>query len=281
MHHRHMEANFKTIVVPLGLERDSDRSIGVAKCLAALGNLPIELVTVSSPHLSDEPDLDGLSQRAAEFRLDRWTPVVLHSNDPAAAIADHLASADQPLVVMATAAHGALGELVSASTSADLLSRTAVPVVAIGPHVPLDWATDRPTLLSCVGPDDESTASLPEMVRWIHTFGGGEPWFLEVLPALTKASSSRGDVRESAHVQRSTQHLQQLGIESEWEVLHGDDPAEAIADFASGVAGAVLVVASERWADASRMHLHSVSRRLAHTAHQPVLVIPHPAGLHD
>ena len=62
---------------------------------------------------------------------------------------------------------------------------------------------------------------------------------------------------------------------SEWEVLHGDDPVEAIESFADGMIEPVLMVNSERWNDPNRPHLHSVARRLAHHARQPVLVLPH------
>ena len=57
---------FRSIVVALDLESGGDRALPVARQLAATGNLPVTLLTVSSPHMSEdagclraEPASDG------------------------------------------------------------------------------------------------------------------------------------------------------------------------------------------------------------------------------
>jgi nucleotide-binding universal stress UspA family protein len=269
-----MNGRFATIVVPLDLEGHSDRSIDVARSLAALGNVRIELVTVLPEQYTAQSGLSALEQRGLDHRLRNWTPVVLLGNDIATVIADHLAQLDAPLLVMATSAHGVFGDFFSGSPTARLLSLVASPVLVVGPHVPEPWSATAPTLVACVGPASHSDPAIGVMACWTHTFGGRPPWFLEVL-RTEDVRASGGDVSESALVMRRADRLAELGVTSEWEVLHGDDPVEAIESFADGMIEPVLMVNSERWNDPSRLHLHSVARRLAHHARQPVLVLPH------
>lgn len=267
-----MDATFDTVVVPLDLETCGDRAIDAARSLAALGKLPIQLVTVTMPGPLAQPAMDSLEQRAREHQLENWSPVVLLSDEPASAIADHLLSVDG-LVVMATAAHGLLGELVSASESAELLARTHAPVLIIGPHVTPQWHAVTPTLLACIDPLGEFDPAIPVMARWMRSFGGSAPWFVEV---LSPGGAMPGDdVRESGPLQRRAHELAAFGVQSEWEVLHGDDPVDAIESFAEGIDEPVLVVDSHRWTDPSHAHLHSVARRLAHRSKRPVLVVHH------
>lgn len=269
-----MNATFDTIVVPLDLDGHSDRSIDVARSLAGLGSVRVELVTVLPENFTPSAAVDALQQRALAHGLLHWTPVVLLGNDLASVIANHLATLDEPLMVMATAAHGVFGEFFTGSATSRLLSLVASPVLVIGPHVPDPWNVTAPTLMACVGPASHADPAVEVMARWTHTFGGRPPWFLEVLRP-EDASSHGGDVSESALVKRRADRLAELGVKSEWEVLHGDDTADAIEAFADEMIEPVLLVNSERWNDPTRPHLHSIARRLAHHARQPVLILPH------
>lgn len=268
-----MDKTFSTVVVPLDLESDGDRAIDVARCLAALGNLPIELVCVLPKSFEHSSGVTSLDIRARRHDLTTWTPVVLVGDDPATAVVDHLRTLAAPLVVMATAAHSLLGELISSNESARLLTLVQSPVLVIGPHVAKRWTATAPTLLACVGPSSEAEPLVSVMARWLHTFGGASPWFVEVLTRSGEFPEG-DDLRESMVVQRRAEGLAQLGLTGEWEVLHGDDPVDAIESFAEGIDEPLTVVDSEHWTDPSRIHLHSVARRMAHRSRQPVLIIP-------
>jgi hypothetical protein len=54
---------FSSIVVPLDLERLGDRALPVARSLAALGGLPIELLTITSPRMEGLHDAWLLERR--------------------------------------------------------------------------------------------------------------------------------------------------------------------------------------------------------------------------
>jgi nucleotide-binding universal stress UspA family protein len=271
-----MDDTFTTIVVPLGLESCGQRAVTPAKSLSAIGNLPVELVVVSRHGDATSALVSALVDCAAEHQLGNWSFTVLRSDNPAIAIADHLSTLEAPLVVMATAAYGAVGELFAASTSTHFLSAVRSPVLVVGPHAPDGWSVDAPTLVACVEPHHRSDAGLRHVARWMRTFGGRVPWLVESLTTIDPDVDDQ-DVRESAFVQNRAARLAALGVWSEWEVLHGDDPAESIEAFVEGVVEPIVVVDSQRWTDGSRLHLHSVSRKLARSCRWPVLVLPQDA----
>src|SRR5262245_56751693 len=110
-----MKDTFTTIVVPWDLRPSSERAVGVAAALAAMADLPVVLVTVSTEDRR-ESDKARLRQAAAQFGLTKWDAVVLHGHHPAQAIAGYVGSQHRPLVVMASSVHRAVSEWLSPST---------------------------------------------------------------------------------------------------------------------------------------------------------------------
>jgi len=267
-----MSETFSTIVVPLDLGVDSERAVPVAGAIASLAALPIELVTVTGD-VREQLEKARLHQSATTHKLERWNSVVLHDKDPGASLAEHLQMIETPLVVMASAVHGPIGELLSLSTAAELLSKARCPVLILGPHVQPTWHPDGVQLLSCVGSIGHAETTMPQMMKWTRTFGcGTPPWFVEVVEPGALAAAA--DVDESAHVHRFAELLAKRGMEGNWDVLHEHDPVDALLRFAEKFDRAVFVVASDQWSDPAHVHLHSVSRQLAHRSTQPVLVVP-------
>lgn len=272
-----MRETFSTIVVPLDLEPDHDRAVPVAGFLADVGHLPISLLTVSSPGMPDQSDQFDLRRAAEKHQLDRWSAVVLHDNEPARAIAAHLATLDSPLVVMASGVRTGLSGLVSSDTSAQVLSQISCPALILGPNVSDSWLPARSQLLSCVGPTTHTSIFTPAVARWVNTFGGDAPSFVTMIKSDPQVSAVDDD-RASEQVRRLAQELfASSGIKGDWKVLRDDDPVDALLALAELSDDAILVVTSERWPDGSRLHSHSVSRRLAQASTKPVLVIPHAA----
>jgi nucleotide-binding universal stress UspA family protein len=265
-------AMFTSIVVPLDLEARGDRALPIAGALAAKAGILLELVTVSSPGLPAEFDTYELEQRGRTTGA-TWTTTVLHDNDPSAALVAFLADRPDALVVMATRARSAFGELLLGSVSEDLLTHSHHPVLLVGPHVSVDDATSAPTLVAGVATDPTSDALLSAVIEWNASFGGRRPWLVDILPEAIDLPNI-GDVIESGDVHRLADRLKEHGVACEWEVAHAKQPAEGLIEFADGVADAVIVVASACWTDPDHPHLRSVARRLTHKAHHPVLVAP-------
>jgi nucleotide-binding universal stress UspA family protein len=226
---------FTSIVVPLDLERHGDRALPIATRLAKTAGIPLELVTVSSPGVTEQLDryeLEGRG-RAADTP---WRATILHDNDPAAAIVDFVMDRPGALFVMATKARSAVGELVLGSVSEDLISHADGPFLLVGPHASADGRADGLTLVAGVEHGSPSDAVKAALTAWSAAFDGPPPRLVEV----------GGNGRAT----------------------------DALMDLADQVDDAVIVVASARWTDPGRTHLRSAARRLARDAHHPVLVVP-------
>ena len=74
---------FRSIVVAVDLAPDGDRALPVARALGAAGDLPVELLTVSSPHMDEATDAYELSRRLSAHG---WSPnafTIAHDDDVA------------------------------------------------------------------------------------------------------------------------------------------------------------------------------------------------------
>jgi nucleotide-binding universal stress UspA family protein len=263
---------FTSIVVPTDLEAGGDRALPIAGSLALQAGIPVELVTVSSPSMSEEVDIFELRWRAVSTGA-ACTSTVLHDNDAAEAIAAFVAERPDALVVMATRARSPLGQHLLGSVSEAVLGRSSHPVLLVGPRVLIDEPSASVTLVAGVDGTPTSEAILPAVTGWLDSFGGPPPWLLEVRPAADERPAV-GDVDQSSSAQRLASRLQEQGIDAEWEIAHARHAADALIEFADRVVDAVLVVASSRWTDPKHTHLTSVARKLAQHAHHPVLVVP-------
>lgn len=122
---------------------------------------------------------------------------------------------------------------------------------------------------------EQAEIAIAPMARWVNTFGGNTPCFITVLQSNLQVSE-RDEVEQSTHLRILADELSaSSGMSCKWKVLRDDDPVDGVLAFSEQNDDALLVVTSERWPDGSRLHLHSVSRRLAHASTKPVLVIPH------
>ena len=260
-----MHMPFSTIVVPLDLEPGSERAIDVARQLSDRSSAEVQLVTVASPGLPDAPDLASLQHLVRKHGLRKHASVVLHDNDPAAAIAQYLWTIERPLVVMVSGARNPLWELLASSSCADLLWATPTPVLVVGPNVPAGWTLGEPHLVVAVEPGEGPVAATDYAGRWTASFGGTST------VAEVVASSIDSEEQHAAAV---AERLAEGGAAlPSSRTLLASDPVSALLQLAETTHG-VVMVSSERWAHPSRTHLHSVARCLAHESSNPVLVVP-------
>jgi len=265
-----MTDRFTTIVVPLDLKPNSERAVGVAADLAAIADVPVVLVTVSTEDRS-ETDRARLHQVATRCGLTKWDAVVLHDHHPAKAIASYLRAEVRPLVVMASPGRGVVNEWLSRSTVAHVLSEVDSPVLVVGPQVDRGWRPGAACLIACAEPEWDADSALCELSRWNSTFAAPRPWVVEVIVPDDRIPP---DARDSAFVFGTVDRLARSGILAEWEVLHDDNPVDGLLRFAESITDGMFLVTSERWSDPEHVHAHSVARELAHRSPRPVLVLP-------
>ena len=267
---------FNSVVVPLDLSTAGDRALPIARSLARLGGLPIELLAVVPPDPVGAPGrgwLEDVDDHVRKHALGPHTTTVLEHDRPGMAIAEHVSGRHGALVVMATTAKAAIDDAYAGSVSEYVLSTLRQPVLLVGPHVDVDRGLASPTLVTGVDGSGLATVALPVIVSWTRTFGGGAPSFVEVIPFVPAIAERAGRPVEAAHVREYVDRLATFGIDGGGDVVYGEDAAIALAEHAEQVQDAVLVVTAERWAGAGT-HWHSTRRKLAFRSSRPVLVVP-------
>ena len=257
---------FRSIVVALDLESGGDRALPVARQLAATGNLPVTLLTVSSPHMSEEQDAYELSRRAVAngWPADSWA--IAHDDDAARAIVEHVEHQGDALLVMATSAKGSFTAQFLGGVTEDVLGLIDRPILLIGPRVPPDLELGDPTPVACIERGDVAEAAVPAILSWMRTFGGSDPWLAE----LTNPSAPTD---QPSLVEPFVTLLAAESIRGVPTHLHGDDVESWLDDLDDRVADPVLVSTSVRWTD-KHARGRSTTRRLVQRSTRPVLVVP-------
>jgi nucleotide-binding universal stress UspA family protein len=264
---------FSSIVVPLDLTTAGDRALPVARSLAQLGGLPIELLTVVPGRAGRGCDRWDLEERVRSFALGPHTSFVLEREDAGAAIAEHVRCRDGALLVLATTAKAAIDEDYAGGVSECVLAEACQPVLLVGPRVEIAPPLSVPALVVGVDGSGLASVAVPVVLSWWRSFGGVTPTFVEVIPYVPTIAAQVGRALEATHVRAYVAQVAQDGVEAVGEVLYGADAATTLADYVAHLHDSVLVVTAERWAGAET-HWHGTSRKLAFRSTAPVLVVP-------
>jgi nucleotide-binding universal stress UspA family protein/nitroimidazol reductase NimA-like FMN-containing flavoprotein (pyridoxamine 5'-phosphate oxidase superfamily) len=259
---------FGSIVVALDLEPGGDRALPVARSLARAGNLPVVLLTVSSPHMSEAGDVYELRRRAEANGWPADGCTVAHDNDPARGIVDEVERRDGALLVMATSAKGSLAAQFLGGVTEDVLSLIDRPLLLVGPRVPAGCELADPTPVVCIERSDVAEAAVPAIISWKRTFGGPDPWLAE----LADARGETGPPGSSA-VESFGTLLAAEGIDAVPAKVQQSEVDAWLDDLASQVSDAVVVSTSARWSD-KHARGRSTTRRLVQRSPRPVFVVP-------
>jgi nucleotide-binding universal stress UspA family protein len=262
-------AGFTSIVVALDLESGGDHALPVARVLAEQGGIPVELLTVSSPNVEEDIDVFELTQRLRENGWPDDGYLIVHDNHPGRAIVDVMERRSNALLVMA--ARASLAGPLRLRVVDEVLAAARQPVLLVGPHAHMSEDAPKPALVVCADRTDAAVTAVPAVARWAATFGASDTWVTEVVPTVTAGTSS-GD-RPSEHVRHLARLLADVGVESSWVVLHGDEPDVRIEEFGTQLRNPIFVSTSGRWTD-GRRHWHSTTRQLVRRSTRPVLVVP-------
>lgn len=174
---------------------------------------------------------------------------------------------DDGLVVMATtsrphALHGYLG-----SATESVIRGVHRPVVAVGPSCRRDLGELQGVIVACDG-SALSEQAIPAAKVWADLLGV-ELTVVSVLPP--------GGPQVSAE----TNYVRHLGrqVGANWDVLHGNDVARALTDFAEDQ---LIVMTTNGRSGFSRLRFGSVAAATIRWASGPVVVVnPQHVGPHD
>ena len=170
----------------------------------------VELVTVSSPLVAEDIDSFELSRRATASGWPAHAYSVLHGDDVAQVLVDHVRGRQGSLLVMATSAKRPLIGRLGGSVSTRVLALTDRPVLLVGPMVSPRLRIARPTLVVGVGPMEHAGVAVSTIASWTQTFPGDDPWVVEVV--ATAADRRRGRGGAPPAVRRAARRCRRAGV---------------------------------------------------------------------
>lgn len=260
--------DIKRVVVALDGETNSQRALPVAIEVANQLDAPIALlssVTSVEERLFRLRQLEEISEQLERSGLPTDTDVALTDDvaQPIEAAAD-----DETLIVMATSAKIGLHDGHVGSIASRVVRHVDHPVLLVGPQADGDMSISR-----IVVPVDGSAASahalepaagwavLLDVPLWVVTV---------VTPDLQSAAAGAGVTAEHGYVRRLAQQVPD-GIDSEFEVLHGDDVVTGLRDFIG--ADGLCVMTTTGKSGIRRLVMGSVASGVVRLSPKPVLVV--------
>jgi nucleotide-binding universal stress UspA family protein len=232
--------------------------------------------------LSVVPDTSQASEREERLTsdisrrgLDAARVEVMEGGDPADALIVQLRLRSGALCCMPTHARPPMGEAVFGSVAAKVVRGTSAPIVLFGPGLSDTWGERVENLMVCLDTSPLSEAILPVAAQFARR-SGARLWLVEVISPHQKGTGMSGpDVAgEASYVRQQADKLRrEHDVRAEWEVLHGDDPARTIADYAAGMAGTLIAMTTHGRSGMSQIIAGSVAQSTIRNARCPVLVV--------
>ena len=263
---------FEHVVVAVGAEGLARQILPIAAGVAAMDDVPIELVSVVARGSDELPDRRRylMEALAVEQGLDDAEMTVLTGWSVAEAVVEHLDARQPALLCVATSVRNRADDLLIGSTVGGILHRASSPVLVVG-HAAKEatGVLDGPVVV-CADGSAESESIVPLAADWIG-LSGQKPWVVTQIDAdapLDPALEQRG-----VHRMART-----LGADAEWEALRGSDPGAAVASFADERGAGLIVMATHGRSALGRAALGSTAMRVIERASCPVLV-QRPASL--
>lgn len=267
----------KTIVVAMDGSPLAERALDWGVVFAQRSGASVRLITTLEPW-GVVPSSAGeyLADQARRVQGVAVETEVIDVAPPAQAIAQAVADAVDPMVVMGAHGRTGIGKAVLGSTAEAVLTRVDCPLVLVGPHVeaPRQGAAAGPVVV-CT---DGSALADSVAAAVTHVAGAIElPIFVVEVMDVKGARGGPNDVVESAAAERLARRLGRAGLTAQWETLHSHDPAHAIADWCDSQGASLIAMASHGRTGAKRVIIGSVAISVVRHARSPVLMVrAHP-----
>ena len=243
------------LVVALDPTRTAGPEVAVAAAAAHQTGQTLDLVAVAAPGLGRSPADAFLRARVPDARRAdvgtiAWS--VLEGGKPADILIDHVTGEPGTVLCLGTRARGPVRELLLGSVSAEVLRRSPVPVLLVGPR--------------CVPP----TAGFGRVVACVDGTERSDPVRV-VAERVARLASIPADEFRAARTP---------WVEDDDELLApapslgGEAAAEAVLAVLGADPGTVAVMATEARRGMDRVLFESVALDVVREARGPVLVLP-------
>ncbi len=263
----------RRVVVPLDGSSRSRSALAAGRALAAQLGLPLQAVSVvPTENLAAERRqalADSLGDGGADI-------TVIIDQSPAEALLSFLDAAAGDLCVMATHARGAVTEMVLGSVARSVVEKYTGRVVLVGPRHSAKWHGPIASVQVCIDGSELSERAIAPAAELARELGATLQ-LIQVLEPEAAGMTAGGDTGEWVYLRRTADQVHKdHGIAAEWEVLHGREPAEAVAAYLNAQPDALVVLTSHGRSGVRRIALGSVAQSVLDASLNPVWIIrPH------
>jgi nucleotide-binding universal stress UspA family protein len=265
----------REIVVPLDGSARSESALTPAAMLARREGAPLRLLSVVSAADQVAPRAAYLRNEARVVSAADTAVTVLVGNRPAATISEAVGDGADAVVCMATHAHTGLGRLAFGSVAEEVVRASRAPVLLVGPHSGRDAPLQFKHLIVAIDGSAISESILPAAIAWARA-DGMRLILANALPIDAEMQLRGVDVQQGTYAAGLAAGLRAgvgaVGVEVDWDVLHGRDPARAIVEFAASFEGPVIALATHGRTGLSRLG-GSVAMTVVRNSPCPVLVV--------
>jgi nucleotide-binding universal stress UspA family protein len=249
----------------------ADPGVAVETAARMAGQLgaALEIVAATAPGFGHDVTEACLQERSREShhagaRWISWHD--LGDRPPAEAVADHAGDSPHTWLCLASRARTAVGEKVFGSVAGEVLGRSKVPVLVVGPRV--ERASSYTRVVACV---DRSPAAPRVVAAAAELADRLESGLVALEVSMPDAAGAPLD--DDGHLRALVGHLHQ---DVTTVVLAGDRIWAHILRFVEDDPGTVLVTGRRPLSAAGRFAYGSVAVNLARKAHGPVMIVPNP-----
>lgn len=262
----------KTIVVPLDGLKFSERALLPAVNLSKQSGAEIVVLTVR-PGGATGDEASELEPAMIRAGAGSARIVVVEARSAADGIAARAASEPEAVICMTTHARSRAGQAMFGTVAEELIRRTDVPILFIGPAAATPKDQRYEQIVVCL----DGSHAAAEVIPVATTFAGDlglDPWLVEVVdPHWREVTSADGiDIEESYALHRVADELRTSGLDANWENLHSDDPAAAIEEFAGTLRSPIIAMTTHGRSGLARVAIGSVAMSVVRRATCPVLI---------
>jgi nucleotide-binding universal stress UspA family protein len=255
------------VTVPLDPAHPPTAALAVAAAVAAQAGFAVEVVAAPAVGLPTAPYLAALRRQVLAAGATA-APTVELAGPAADAIVAHAAGGATRYLCMATHAWGPVGERALGSVSAHVVRHSPVPVLLTGPALARPGQPVRRVLAGIDG------SVLSRRALDVAADLAGRLDVPLDLAYVVRPDDPYADMPDAA-VLWAARHLQPPW---DYDVVHGDDPARALAERAGHAGDTITVVGTHGRTGLALAVLGSVALGLARHASGPVLVLPATAA---
>ncbi|MGH1488930.1 MAG: universal stress protein [Acidimicrobiales bacterium] len=264
------KTTFSRVLVPLDGSLPATTALKVGEQLADRWGADLQVITLIEKSRVPTGINHLIEKQLARINLNPKVEVRPISFGVAEDIAGEFDSVDDTFVVMSSWARGRSAGLLT-NVAEDVFRLVRQPMLLTGTDVELpdDWPSGP--LLICVDGSHFSEAIIQSAVLFAKGLSM-EVSFVSVVDSSALPAGAN-PVAESNFLARLAGDAQVvLGREVNYDVLHGPDPAEAIADYANHHGASAIAMATHVRSGISRLTHGSVAMDVVSKAHCPVLI---------